>query len=71
MHKSNVVSVKMVPAQLVMTSVAQIALVHGTQQTSIRVIRVLATTSQLHYQHQILKPPFAEMSQLHNNCTTS
>ena len=59
MHRSNVISVKMVPAQLVMTSVAQIALVHGTQQTSIRVIRVLATTSQLHYQHQILRPLFA------------
>ena len=69
MHRSNVISVKMVPAQLVMTSVAQIALVHGTQQTSMRVIRVLATTSQLHYQHQILKPLFAEMSQLHNILT--
>ena len=59
MHRSNVISVKMVPAQLVMTSVAQIALVHGTQQNSMRVIIVLATTSQLHYQHQILRPLFA------------
>ena len=30
MHRSNVISVKMVPAQVVMTSVAQTALVHGT-----------------------------------------
>ena len=59
MHRSNVISVKMVHAQSMMTLVAQIALVHGTQQTSMRVIRVLATTSQLHYQHQILRPLFA------------
>ena len=67
MHRSNVISVKMVPAQLVMTSVAQIALVHGTQQTSIRVIRVLATTSQL-----ITNTRFSNHSlQQCHNCTTS
>ena len=67
MHRSNVISVKMVPAQLVMTSVAQIALVHGTQQTSMRVIRVLATTSQL-----ITNTRFSNHSlQKCHNCTTS
>ena len=48
MHRSNVISVKIVPAQLVMKSVVQIALVHGTQQTSMRVrITVKLPTVQL------------------------
>ena len=58
MHRLNVISVKMVYAQSMMTSVAQIVLVHCTQQTSMRVLRVLPTTSQLYYQDQILRPLF-------------
>lgn len=42
-----------------MTSVVEIVLVHGTQQTSIKVLGVLATTNQLHYQYQILTLLFA------------
>ena len=34
MHRSNVISVKMVHAQSVMALVAQIALVHGTQHSA-------------------------------------
>ena len=37
-----------------MTSVAQIVLVRGTQQTSMSALTELAKTSQLHYQDQIL-----------------
>ena len=58
MHRLNVIPVKMVYAQSVMTSVAQIVPVHCTQQTSMRVLRVLVTTNQLHYQDQILRPLF-------------
>ena len=42
-----------------MTSVVEIVLVHGTQQTSMKVLRVLATTNQLHYQYQIVTLLFA------------
>ena len=54
MHRLNVISVKMVYAQSVMTSVAQIVLVRGTQPTSMSALTELAKTSQLHYQDQIL-----------------
>ena len=54
MHRLNVISVKMVYTRSVMTLVAQIVLVRGTQQTSMSALTELAKTSQLHYQDQIL-----------------
>ena len=54
MHRLNVISVKMVYAQSVMTSVTEIVLVRGTHPTSMSALTELAKTNQLHYQDQIL-----------------
>ena len=59
----------MVPAQLVMTSVAQIALVHLHTANQHKSYQSTCNNQSAHYQHQILKPLFAEMSQLHNILT--